>query len=80
LNVEFCCTTKLFVGMVQERSRLPGIEVILTVGAGVLQDMNIPSPEVAATNLLPSAEKASELQDSLGAFSRPQVAPESLDT
>src|SRR5260370_40041422 len=72
---EFCCKRKCIEGTVQERTRLVPEGVMVNSGAGVDWEVQMPPPLATATNLLPSADEATELQFVMGAPLAIHVVP-----
>lgn len=88
---ELCCITKFVEGTIQERSRLVFAVAMFNCGAGVACEIQMPpptvvpglfvlgSPAVAATNLYPSAEEATQVQYCTGTLLDVHVAPEFVE-
>ena len=77
---EFCCNTKSVEGTSQEMTALLPERVMFNDGVGVDCQVQIPPPLTAATNLLPSAEEATDVRRPGGTFAiQVQVAPESVE-
>ena len=66
-------------GIVHDNVRFVDEVVMFSCGVGLVCVIQMPPPFTAATNVLPSAELATEIQFVLGAFATFQVAPESVD-
>ena len=88
-----CCKAKFVEGIIQESLKLVFAGTMFSCGVGVDCEIQIPpptvidwpglfvlgSPAVAATNLCPSAEEATQVQNCTGTQLDVQVAPEFVE-
>jgi len=66
-------------GTIQERTAAWADRLIFSAGIGVDRERKMPPPLAIATDLLPSAEEARQLQFKRGALLDIQVVPESVE-
>lgn len=76
---EHCCNTKFVEGIIHERARLVFAVVRFSNGAGAVCETQIPPPSATTTNILPSADEATEDHKVWGALFDVQVSPEFVE-
>lgn len=76
---EFSCRTKFIAGTSQKNARLPPAAARFNCGEGVVWRIQIPPFREAASNWLPSAEKAAACHCKAGTLLEVHVTPESAE-